>query len=241
VNPHRFPWFDFEDVVIANANEESVLNHTDYAAAKSGDDVAAERLVRDVVDEDYLVRFAKVLLRTSTVVLAAVHAEESTGRNQIAQAFAETLARHFDLAVDEQSLVQINVVNHTRANGYTRLARQALFGGHVEQGVDYVMVDDFVGQGGTLANFRGYLLANGARVVGATVLTGKPFSAKIALSSETRQNVLDEYGSEFETWWIEQFGFDFSCLTESEGRYLVRSLSYAADVDAIRNQILAGR
>jgi len=30
----------------------------------------------------------------------------------------------------------------------------------------YVLVDDFIGQGGTLANLRGFLMHNGARVIG---------------------------------------------------------------------------
>ena len=40
---------------------------------------------------------------------------------------------------------------------------------------------------------------------------------------------------QLENWWLEYFGFDFSCLTESEARYLIRS----SDADTIRNRILA--
>lgn len=35
--------------------------------------------------------------------------------------------------------------------GTADLSRQALFGGDVTKGTEYVLVDDFVGQGGTLA------------------------------------------------------------------------------------------
>jgi adenine/guanine phosphoribosyltransferase-like PRPP-binding protein len=41
-------------------------------------------------------------------------------------------------------------------------------------------VDDFVGQGGTLANLIGFIKSLGGHVVGATALTGKPYSAKLA-------------------------------------------------------------
>jgi hypothetical protein len=50
------------------------------------------------------------------------------------------------------SIVQLNSVGHTGADGFRRLANQALFSGTVAPGLCYFVVDDFVGQGGTLAN-----------------------------------------------------------------------------------------
>ena len=47
--------------------------------------------------------------------------------------------------------------------------------------VDDLMVDDFVGLGGTLASLRGYLIAGGGRVLGTVTLTGRADSAKLAL------------------------------------------------------------
>lgn len=79
-------------------------------------------------------------------------------------------------------MVQANVVNHTGADGFTRLARQAVFTGTVLAGASYFIVDDFIGQGGTMANLRGDIEQHGAKVIGATALTGKPFSAKLALN-----------------------------------------------------------
>ncbi|HMX29239.1 MAG TPA: phosphoribosyltransferase [Blastocatellia bacterium] len=97
------------------------------------------------------------------------------------------------------------------------------------------MVDDFIGQGGTLANLKGFLESHGASVIGATVLTGKAYSAKLALTNETLQRLREKYGDELETWWVAAFGYGFECLTESEARYLTR----ADDADAIRTRIVA--
>ena len=58
---------------------------------------------------------------------------------------ADVLSEKLQLDIDDQQ-VQINVVNHTGASGFTRLARQALFGGDVAVGVNYLLVDDFVGK-----------------------------------------------------------------------------------------------
>ncbi|MFH1602551.1 MAG: phosphoribosyltransferase [Pseudomonadota bacterium] len=63
--------------------------------------------------------------------------------------------------------MQANTVGHTGASGWARLARPAVFDGEVASGRNYVLVDDFVGQGGTLANLRGYALSEGAEVSGA--------------------------------------------------------------------------
>jgi adenine/guanine phosphoribosyltransferase-like PRPP-binding protein len=232
----REVWGAFPEVVIATTNERSVKSHPEYAAAKSGDATAAFRLVQDFITAEYLGAVTGLFAGCAHVRLTAVHAEESMGRNQIAQALAAELAERLALPADDDQ-VQINVVNHTGSTGFGRLARQALFGGEVEADTQYVLVDDFVGQGGTLANFRGYLINGGASVIGATVLTGKSFSAKISLSAETRNLLLEKHGVKLETWWIEEFGFDLACLTESEARYLLRS----SDVDTIRNQILAAR
>ncbi len=98
-----------------------------------------------------------------------------------------------------------------------------------------MLVDDFVGQGGTLANLRGYIEANGGWVVLTTTLTGKSYSAKLSLTEETLQKLRGQHGEELENWWKERFGYGFEGLTESEARYLERS----DDVDTIRDRILA--
>ena len=142
---------------------------------------------------------------------------------------SECLGLPFDATV-----VQTNVVSHTGADGYGRLARQASFGGDVEQR-EYVMVDDFIGQGGTLANLRGWVEKRGGGVVGAVGLTGKPYSAKLNPSEEQLHELRQKHGRDFEKWWREHFGHAFDCLTQSEARYLARS----PDVDTIRDRLAA--
>gem|GEM_PF-4489309 len=78
---------------------------------------------------------------------------------------------------------------------YGRLARQPDFEGAVTQGRDYVLVDDFVGMGGTLANLRGFIEAQGGKVVAAVTLTGKPYSAKLALDAEQLQKLREKHGT----------------------------------------------
>ncbi len=60
------------------------------------------------------------------------------------------------------SIVQMNTVSHTGASGLQRLANQALFAGEVKPQRRYLVVDYFVGQGGTLANLIGFIASHGA-------------------------------------------------------------------------------
>ena len=135
----------------------------------------------------------------------------------------------------EEDIIQANVVNHTGANGWERMVRQALFEGPTLPGRSYVMVDDFVGLGGTLANLRGYLMSGGGSVKAAITLIGRDDSAKLALRPDTLTSLRAKYGQDLEDWWQQEFGYDFACLTESEARYLLR----VEDAHTVRAQLAA--
>ena len=149
------------------ADTRAVQGHPVYPAAKQGDPDAALQLVSSVLDAGLLDRLREQY-GESRPLLASVHAIEGTGINAIPPAMVAWLASWLGFEM-ENSLVQINRVGHTKSSGWHRLAYQALFDGEVQAGRAYLLVDDFIGQGGTLANFRGFIEARGGRVVGALV------------------------------------------------------------------------
>ena len=170
-------------------------------------------------------------------VLVSVHAVEEFGTNAIPEAFARAISEtcgHLDV---DESIVQINIVSHTGASGFDRLARQALFDGTVQAGRSYVIVDDFVGQGGTIANLRGFISKRGGDVILAVTLTGKPHSVKLVPYPDRIHTLRRKHGPQLENWWQEEFGFDFSLLTASEARYLEST----ADANTIRNRIVEAK
>lgn len=231
LKPARTPWNDFPAALI-HAPESVVKQHPDYAAAKAGDVAAAVRLVADTLDESAVARLRE-LAGNAVPRLVGVHAVEGQSVNVIPVALAATLAQHLAWPV-ETGIIQINRAGHTGADGYHRLATPALFGGKVDSGASYVLVDDFLGQGGTLANLRGHIEDSGGSVVAATVLTGKPYSATLKASSTTLEKLREKHGK-LEDWWRQRYGYGFELLTESEARYLERS----PDADAIRARLLA--
>jgi len=228
--PERTPWTaEFTDVEII-ADTPIVQRHSAYQAAKQGDLNAALQLVGEVINDHQLKQLIEKYGETNPL-MTGVQAIEGTSVNVIPQAMVAWLARQIGFEM-ENGLVQINRVGHTKSSGWHRLAHQAQFDGDVQTGRAYLLIDDFIGQGGTLANLRAFIEARGGRVVGAMTLTGKAYSSRLALTTETLNALRAKHGN-LESWWREQFGFGFEALTESEGRYLLR----AEDADTIRNRL----
>jgi hypothetical protein len=228
--PPRTPWGNFPDVLI-HASESAVKQHPAYKAAKAGHGSSATTLVNDTMSEQQNQRLVD-LLRGHTPTLVSAHAYEKEGINAIPEAFAVEISKAVGWPHDTK-VAQVNVVAHTGADGFSRLARQAEFTGAIQPGCEYVLVDDFVGMGGTLANLKGYVESKGGRVLAAVSLTGKPHSAKLAPSPERLRELRVKHGTELENWWIGRFAHAFDALTESEARYLARTET----ADTIRNRI----
>jgi hypothetical protein len=232
--PFRATWGDFPDVLIF-AGESAVKRHPEYPAAKAGDIGSAKRLAADLISAEAIASVARLVAGRDAILLP-VHALEAGGVNRVPAAMAELLGERMRLEVEED-IVQSNTAGHTGASGWARLARPAVFDGEVASGRGYVLVDDFVGQGGTLANLRGYVLSGGAEAIGAATLTGKGYSAKLALSPQSLHSLRDRYETELESWWRQSFGYGFEELTESEARYLLR----AENAHTIRDRIAQAR
>lgn len=231
-NPNRAAWKGDETVDIV-APPAVTQTHRDYDAAKKGDPEAAVRLVSDLMNDRWIDAHAEKIC-DATPILIGVHAAEGrhdVSINRIGAAMDEWLSCRLGLPVGRE-IVQINQVGHTGSSGWARLARQAVFDGDVVKGMNYWLLDDFVGQGGTLANLRGHIISGGGRVVGYTALTGRSDSAIIGQSEDTLWALRGKHG-QLEEWWKNRFGFGFEALTESEAKYLLR----AEDVDTIRNKI----
>lgn len=235
--PHRADWNGFPDVLILK--EESIVKRDPlYPASKAGDAAAAATMLKNILlpaDIARIQQFIQKFSDTEKPSLAAVHAYE-TNLNAIpstlSQIISETSGCEYVMDVR-----QLNVVSHTGASGYGRLGRQALFKGPIDKGRSYILIDDFVGQGGTLANLRGYIHKQGGHVAAALVLTGKLYSAKLALSDEQLNELEQTHGKNLEQWWKDYFGHPFGRLTQSEARYLTRSPS----VDRIRRRIVEAK
>jgi hypothetical protein len=216
--PLRTPWEpDFPPVLI-QAPRLEVSTHPWFAAARTGDVDAAALLVADLLTAEVAERLAEWGAGPPPL-LAAVHAQKRAGLNVLGEVLAHGLHLVLGWETDTQ-LVQANIVDHPGDIGFNHLARQAVFDGDVEAGRLYVLVDDFIGQGGTIANLRGHIVRNGGLVRGATVLTGNSSAARLVPDPATLRELGDKHGS-IANWWEQSFGFGFDCLTAAEAGFLV--------------------
>jgi hypothetical protein len=223
--PLRSPWGSGFPAVLIQAPRSEVTTHPWFAAARTGDVDAAALLVADTLSGEVTDRLAELVLGQGagaglgrTPLLASVHACKLDGVSVLAEVLAHALHKLLGWEVDTE-LVQANIVDHVGDIGFDHLAVQAVFAGDVQAGRAYILVDDFIGQGGTLANLRGHILNGGGEVLGATVLTGNSAAASLVPDQDILRELGNRHGN-IEPWWEQTFGFRYDCLTAAEAGFL---------------------
>lgn len=229
---------DFPDAITAG-KPGFLSDHPDYEAAKAGDREAALRLARDTVTPEFVDKVRAAIPEGSEPIIVPVVAREAAGDNEIPRMAAEVLAHQLGLSTDTE-ITQASKVSRTGADAMHRIANQPEFAGKVEPGKDYVLLDDTLAQGGTLAQLKTHIEREGGNVVLATALTAKDYSRKLALDPATLDKVRGRYGA-IEDWWKEQFGHGFDGLTESEARTILTYDRGQLSPDGLRNRIAAGK
>ena len=238
--PTRLPWPpDFPDVVVHTtvAQRDS---HPGYGLAKAGDPDAALTLAIHLLD-GAAIETLRSAIAGGPALLLPVIADETTGFNAIPDAMAQVLGHNLGLPVIAGEIVQTNKVGHTRAPAFQRLVTPAMFDGEVQPDAAYVLVDDHVGLGGTLANLRGYLDARGGSVIAITTLTESRDAKRISLRPETRDVLWQRHGEELDQLWQDHFGHGIDCLTEVEALQLCRQQSVAGIEDFLAKAAIEAR
>jgi protein traN len=230
----RAPWRDFPPV-IRNGGLGSLKNEPEYAAAKGGNDIEAGRLVNKLLKEETVQQFREMIGDRKPVIVS-VSATESAGRNKIPLAMAQALGSRLDLPVDTD-IQQINKVSRTGSGIDHRFVFQPVFDGRVEAGRDYLIVDDTLAVGGTVAALRGYIENRGGHVVGAGVMTAHKGALNLPVKQAMIDNISRKHGNTMDNYWKEEFGYGIDQLTQGEAGHL----NAARDVEQIRDRIAEAR
>jgi len=231
----RSPWPDEFPKVPFAAPLGSAKDHPQYEAAKSGDVSAAKELVDDIVSESAIDRVRELIGNQRPIVVPAF-AEEAAGRNMLPVAYAAKLASNLGLEVDDSIIQTVSVYRTGKGSDY-RLANHAVFEGEVQDQQGYLVVDDTMTMGGTLASLRGHIEANGGTVIAATTLTGFNDSGQLALTQKMRQALWQKHGEPLDEYLKETFGYGIDSLTQGEAGHYRK----AQDLDRIRERIDAAR
>lgn len=232
--PERAPWGDFPPV-IRNGDLKELEREPEYQAAKSGDQEAAltiaERLVRPET-----VEAVRSMVGDKPAKIVPVLAREDAGNNKIPLATAEVLGDRLGLEV-EYDIVQAEKVGRTGKGADHRLAMNPPFTGEVERDRSYVLVDDSLSMGGTIASLRGYIENRGGHVLGATVMTAHPGAVNLPVQEKMLAGIEQKHGQAMNDYWKKEFGYGIDQLTQGEAGHLRK----APSVDAIRDRIAAAR
>ena len=154
--------------------------------------------------------------------LVPVRAEERTGDNMLPFAYANKIKDMTGLPVD-YGIKQTAKANHTGADGLHRFLSRAAFDGRVKRGQEYIMVDDHVTQGGTLAALRKHIVNRGGKVVAATTLTASRGSGILSPRDSVLQKLITKFGEDFPALLKKAGVADgLAELSQSEAAYLLK-------------------
>jgi hypothetical protein len=209
------------------AGGRSLIRHPDYAAAKAGDAAAAGRLVQDLLPDE-LVTSVREAIGDSPIVIAYGQRE---GGNAIAAAVAERLAA----VLPDATIARFGQAGakHRGASAAERMMSPAELSGEVTRGARYLLVDDYLTLGSTMADLRSRITESGGDVVGLATLGRDRFTTRFAPDAAT----LDQLRAKFpdlEDDWLEVTGAPFEALTEAEAKALLRF----SDEGALKERVL---
>jgi hypothetical protein len=226
------PWPDDSPKATIHTTIGKLREHPDHTAAKAGDAEAAIRLIEDLIKPD---RIAELGKQYPDAMVVSIHAIEESGKNQIPRRYANAISQIAGLPLDTE-IFQTNVSGHTKKDTFERLLSRADFDGNVRKGQKYIIADDAISSGGTIAGLRHYIENNGGQVVAVTGLTAGKDATRIPIKPETIQAIEREFGREKTEQLLRDYDISgtLDALTDREGRYILSSSS----LDAFRNRIV---
>lgn len=230
----RTPWKVGFPPVVVHQEREAVTSRWNYPLAKKhGDAKQALQLCDAFHNEDALGRLHDLTLDIdpAPIVLAPARAPGAAG-NALGRTFARYVAKELGLEV-ANGIFQTNAVKRDQIKSpFFRMLQSPTFDGPVVEGASYLLADDVLTLGGTLASLRGFIESRGGIVVGMTALgemEGR--DAEIALGQNTLDMLRKANDGTLAAYVSGRTGFSLECLTEREGRYLLERPS----VDDIRD------
>jgi len=232
----RARWRQDFPAVIRNGDLGELEKFDEYRAAKSGDPEAALKLAQAVVRDEMLDELLQLADRMGGVAptLAPVVAEEADGRNWIPLMASEVIAHRLGWEV-ETDIVQSTKVGRTGKGADYRLVHNPAFSGPVSDGKSYVILDDTLSMGGTLASLHGFIANRGGHVLGASAMTAHPGALQLPVSNKLLHRIDARHGPGMNALCEEVLGHSLEYLTQGEAGHF-RS---AESVEVMRSRLLA--
>lgn len=229
IRKHGFPASIGEPIALFE-HDASLKTHRDHHAAKCGDQTAAVNLIWDIAF-DFIRNSVQKLPHNVTFV--APFAREAQGDNAIPQVLASACAVLASGGQIDEDIVQTTRVFHTGADPMERLCLRSQFEGAVNPQQPYVLVDDVINMGGTLAELADFIRQADGVVVGVIALVNAGREKGLIPSKRILRQLETRYPNEIRTI----FGIEPQALTANEANYLIGFRT----ADEIRNRLSKAR
>lgn len=170
-------------------------------------------------------------------IIVAPRGSIHESKNALALGYALWLADDLGWPASIEIGQTVSVNRDFVTDNWFRLVHQPEFYGNVSEGRTYVLADDVLHMGGTLASLRGFILSKGGRVICATALAHGSYGQQFALAEATRVRVESALGGDLAAIIREELGYEVAGLSEPEAQFLLTCPS----ADSIRNGISGAR
>lgn len=242
----RVPWEDhFPDVFVncpwsgTRHGVGCLSKHVLYPAAKGERDIgAAIDILDDLASEDTVASLRNIAIqRGVTPKIIAPAAQAGDSNNALAVGYAQWLGHELDWPV-ETEVFQSKAFSRDKLGPWVRISNRSSFYGQIDKGRAYVIVDDVMTLGGTLADLRSFILRKGGHVIAMSAIASRDGADRpIHLGAEMKAKLERFYGNDLAEFCNKLLGFPHFCLTREEGERLLGCSGY---VD-LRKKILRAR
>jgi len=239
----RHPWeHDFPDAVVhcawqpppSQRNSKSPKGgpflklHPQYRQAKHDRDMqSAINIIEEVAKEQALIDLRAIAIRhgvTPRLIAPAATVDES--KNALAIGYAQWLGRQMDWPVEER-VFREKSQSKDREGAWFRMAHPSTFYGKIDTSAPYIIVDDVITLGGTLADLRSFIINKGGKAIAMSAIASHDGRhSQIKLSDVTRHSLEKRYGPDLSGFCLDVLGHSHDCLTHEEAQKLLGCAGY---------------
>lgn len=219
--PEGTSWGGQFPPVVNHTTSAVARHHPDFKAAKHGDFQAALRLVDELVKDEKIAMIARQFPNAHIIYN---HKIQGDCINMIPAAYA---ARFSAIGMTvEHDIIAVTDVSHTNASDISRISKRMRFEGHINRGVDYILLDDFITSGAELRDLRDYVNSQGGNVVAMTTFGHGSFGKlkDIRIDEAYKQKLGDAGVTDND---LRKYGIasEIGCLTLGEAAKLTRMVN----------------
>lgn len=218
--PHNSHWID-------GCSAPGLCNNPYYKAAKEENDLkAAIKIVQRSLDALYIAKLKQRLKGLQVAygmetepLLIAPYKEGSP--NRLATAAAVHLGKHLGLQVDS-SIIEVAQGCLRELTPLQRLFNCPKFEGEVQRGRWYIIVDDHISRGTTMASLRSHIVRNGGRFACGCVLASPTGEERVNLNASAKdiQRVAAGFNTDIIKWFERMTDVIMDGLTQPEAAFL---------------------